>query len=393
MLTPDEKTEIVNVRREDKLLPQTPEEIAKRQKLNDAAAQRQRKCRQRKRIMLTPDEKTEIVNVRREHKLLPQTPEEIAKHQKLNDAAAAKKREYRQRKRVMLTPDEKTKIVNVRREDKLLPQTPEEIAKRQKLNDAAAQRQRKCRQRKRVMLTPDEKTEIANVRREDKLLPQTPEAIAKRQKLNDAAAQRKRKQRQTESFNDGSPPLQVFSSSRPPSLLQDSVELKDALSKDELSTYRKDPVVAQNLFWETSGLARFEYGDTQVRDKMSLLHEIAACRVNDEDVINCIDAYKNEMDFNKMTIVHCACCGVMLISTTVETFFQLDDLICLRLSADEMENWLSKPMEMELRPDQAPFLVCNSRLVMHGSYTCSASLAIVALLLLLLCCCCCCVVH
>ena len=54
---------------------------------------------------------------------------------------------------------------------------------------------------------------------------------------------------------------------------------------------------------------------------------------------------------------------------------------------------VSPALAIELRPDQAPFLVCNSRLVMHGSYTCSASLAIVALLLLLCCCCCCCVVH
>ena len=48
---------------------------------------------------------------------------------------------------------------------------------------------------------------------------------------------------------------------------------------------------------------------------------------------------------------------------------------------------VSPALAIELRPDQAPFLVCNSRLVMHDSYTCSASLAIVALLLLLYCCC------
>ena len=48
---------------------------------------------------------------------------------------------------------------------------------------------------------------------------------------------------------------------------------------------------------------------------------------------------------------------------------------------------VSPALAIELRPDQAPFLVCNSRLMMHGSYTCSASLAIVALLLLLLLCC------
>ena len=41
---------------------------------------------------------------------------------------------------------------------------------------------------------------------------------------------------------------------------------------------------------------------------------------------------------------------------------------------------VSPALAIELRPDQAPFLVCNSRLVMHGSYTCSASLAVVALL-------------
>ena len=51
---------------------------------------------------------------------------------------------------------------------------------------------------------------------------------------------------------------------------------------------------------------------------------------------------------------------------------------------------VSPALAIELRPDQAPFLVCNSCLVMHGSYTRSASLAIVALLLLLYCCC---VVH
>ena len=45
---------------------------------------------------------------------------------------------------------------------------------------------------------------------------------------------------------------------------------------------------------------------------------------------------------------------------------------------------VSPALAIELRPDQAPFLVGNSRLVMHGSYACSASLAIVALLLLLL---------
>ena len=54
---------------------------------------------------------------------------------------------------------------------------------------------------------------------------------------------------------------------------------------------------------------------------------------------------------------------------------------------------VSPALAIELRPDQAPCLVCNSRLVMHDSYTCSASLAIVALLLLLLYCCCVVVVH
>ena len=48
---------------------------------------------------------------------------------------------------------------------------------------------------------------------------------------------------------------------------------------------------------------------------------------------------------------------------------------------------ISPALAIELRSDQASFLVCNSRLVMHGSYFCSASLVIVALLLLLLLCC------
>ena len=53
---------------------------------------------------------------------------------------------------------------------------------------------------------------------------------------------------------------------------------------------------------------------------------------------------------------------------------------------------VSLALAIELKPDQAPFLVYNSRLVMHDSYTCSASLAIIALLLLL-CCCCVVIVH
>ena len=39
----------------------------------------------KKSVMSTPGEKTEIVNIRRKNKLLPQTPEEIAKRQKIND--------------------------------------------------------------------------------------------------------------------------------------------------------------------------------------------------------------------------------------------------------------------------------------------------------------------
>ena len=127
MLTPDEKAELVTVRREKKLLPRTPEEIAKRQKLNDAAAQRQRDCRQRKRAMMTPEEKAELVTVRREKKLLPQTPEEIAKRQKLNDAAAHKQRNWRQRKRAMMTPEETAELVTVRREKKLYHKHPKRL--------------------------------------------------------------------------------------------------------------------------------------------------------------------------------------------------------------------------------------------------------------------------
>ena len=324
----------------------------KRQEIKDAAAQRQRKCRERKNAMLTPEQKAQLLNARREEKLVtPRTPEEMAKRRKLNDDAAQRQRKCRERKKAMLTPEQKAQLLNARREEKLVtPRTPEEMAKHQEIKDAAAQRQRKCRERNHVMLTPEQKAQLLNARREEKLAtPRTPEEMAKRRKLNDAAAERKRKQRlgQPARHYDSNPPcLRLFSSSRPPVIIEDSVELKEALSEHELSTYRKEPLIAQNLFWETSGLSRFEYGDTQVRDRMSLLKEIAACHVNDEDVINCIDDYKNEMDFDKITIAHCACCGVMILSTTAEQFFHLDSLTCLRLSADEMENWLSKPVEI-----------------------------------------------
>jgi hypothetical protein len=37
--------------------------------------------------------------------------------------------------------------------------------------------------------------------------------------------------------------------------------------QSDLLKYRSDPLMAQHLFWETSGLSKFEFGNTEVVDK------------------------------------------------------------------------------------------------------------------------------
>ena len=63
-------------------LDERPSHNNKRQEIKDAAAQRQRKYREWKHAMLTPEQKAQLVDARREEKLAtPRTPEEMAKHQ------------------------------------------------------------------------------------------------------------------------------------------------------------------------------------------------------------------------------------------------------------------------------------------------------------------------
>jgi hypothetical protein len=94
---------------------------------------------------------------------------------------------------------------------------------------------------------------------------------------------------------------------------QQSVSRADCFGAKELKCYRKNPLYAQHMLWNTSGIDRFEFGDTEIRDKASLLSEIKDCTVTTDDIARCIRNYKKSMDYASTTIHHCAVCGRLIM--------------------------------------------------------------------------------
>jgi hypothetical protein len=117
---------------------------------------------------------------------------------------------------------------------------------------------------------------------------------------------------------------------------------------NELLNYRKDPLMAQQLFWERTGIYRFEYGDSVVRDPDALLEEIKLYEVTENDVRRCISNYKAAMDHDSIMIYYCGCCGAMIIrdksqdSTTQQTEVSLSKLNCLQLLPIEYDLWIGR---------------------------------------------------
>jgi hypothetical protein len=164
----------------------------------------------------------------------------------------------------------------------------------------------------------------------------------------------------------------------------------------KLSTYRKDPLMAQHLFWEMSGLHRFGYGDTVVHDKEALLNEIAGYKVTKEDVHRCVHAYKSSMDYDNIKVHYCACCGEMIINGQLSDDIQigsdilkLTSLGCLQLQEIEYTTWKSHHTDVKclysvFEPDPStrlayhliPDLVYNlgGDTVIHACKTCQDSI-------------------
>jgi hypothetical protein len=94
---------------------------------------------------------------------------------------------------------------------------------------------------------------------------------------------------------------------------QQSVSRAECFGVKELKCYRKTPLYAQHMLWNTSGIDRFEFGDTEIRDKASLMSEIKDCTVTTDDIARCIRNYKKSMDYASTTIHHCAVCGRLIM--------------------------------------------------------------------------------
>ena len=116
----------------------------------------------------------------------------------------------------------------------------------------------------------------------------------------------------------------------------------------ELNRYRKDIIMSMFLLYESSGIHRFEFGNTIISDKNALLTEISEYYVTDEDVHRCVSDYKARMDFSNIIINYCACCGGMIMTdkspdcaneNTNLHEFELSQLTCLHLSEDEYSKW------------------------------------------------------
>ena len=134
--------------------------------------------------------------------------------------------------------------------------------------------------------------------------------------------------------------------------LEQTTDEMEALTSTEplkgsiLSTYRHNPCVAQHLHWETSGLFRFEYGDTEVRNKDTLLQEIKQAEVTQQEVRSCITHYKKHTDYSQLNMEYCGCCGIVTMSSTASSATPLSSLTCLQLTESEYNEWKSKPLNI-----------------------------------------------
>ena len=128
-------------------------------------------------------------------------------------------------------------------------------------------------------------------------------------------------------------------------------------SKEELLTYRKDPLMAQKLLWEMSGVHLFEYGDSIVRNEDELSKEISAYEVSDADVRKCVADYKFVMDYGNIKIHYCGSCGVMIRDGNGiqdqgpgSSILKVSDVTILQLSEEQVEEWKGQsPIARSLR--------------------------------------------
>jgi hypothetical protein len=103
--------------------------------------------------------------------------------------------------------------------------------------------------------------------------------------------------------------------------------------------------MAQHLFWETSGLSKFEFQDTQVRDKEQLMKDICKHVVTAEDVERCVNEFKNRMDHDKLIIRYCGACGVLVLDNNYD-ILNLSDLTSLILEQEVYTCWKAKSAEL-----------------------------------------------
>jgi hypothetical protein len=127
---------------------------------------------------------------------------------------------------------------------------------------------------------------------------------------------------------------------------QNLIKRNTCFGVDELKCYRKNPLYAQHMLWDTSGISRFEFGDTEIRDKPALLSEIMECAVTEETIARCIRNYKMSMDYANMAIHHCAVCGRLIMhelqGNTKRPTIALQRLSILQLPINTYNEWNAK---------------------------------------------------
>ena len=131
-----------------------------------------------------------------------------------------------------------------------------------------------------------------------------------------------------------------------------SISSTQCLDRNTLREYRSHETISQHLFWDTSGIHRFEFADTAIRDRDRLSQEIQQCYVPNCVKDKCISAFKAEMDDCTSHIFHCAVCGRMILKhgSTTECRpheLRLQNIQCLRLKDEEFQVWSSKPAELQ----------------------------------------------
>jgi hypothetical protein len=115
-----------------------------------------------------------------------------------------------------------------------------------------------------------------------------------------------------------------------------------AVDISDLRTYRSDPLMAQHLFWETSGLWKFEFGNSEVEDATALKAEIEAHIVTADDVNRCVENFKYKMDNDKIKIRYCGACGGLIMMDMPCTDLPLSELDSLKLTEAQFYLWNSR---------------------------------------------------